>query len=329
MTMRENRLNHVHLVYRPPWRRPVLGLALLAGVIAAALLAPSPSTEGPAADLAAPLVTAAQAQAPGTAAPPSPPSRPAPPPVPPAPGTSAAPATPDGSGGPDRSVDAEITIDGRGVIIHKGGRKDSASAQVIIGDHEFDSFEEFVHQAPWLAGLVFMVTAMVFLVPLLIIVLVIWYKMRRARMMNETMLKLAERGVVPPADALDAVATGRPGPALQAVPPTAPYYEQAQQLRKRVAWSDLRKGVLIGGFGLGLTFFSILDDGSANGLGLVLLFVGIGYAILWYFEERPALAARSRAAARRRREGRSAPLPGPSARPRRRRWRRRPTRMPR
>jgi hypothetical protein len=296
MTMRETRLNHVHLEYRPPWRRPVLGLALAAGLIAAALLAPERSPDAPAPDLAAPLVSAAQAQ--GAAAPPASPSRPSPPPLPPAPGKSAAPAAaPDGSGGPDRNVDAEITIDGRGVVIHKGGKKDSASAQVIIGDHEFDSFEEFVHQAPWLAGLVFMVTAMVFLVPLLIIVLVIWYKMRRTRMMNETMLKLAERGVVPPVDALEAVVTGRPGPVLQGVPPTAPYYEQAQQLRKRVAWSDLRKGVLIGGFGLGLTFFSMIDDGSANGLGLVMLFVGIGYAVLWYFEERPTLAARNRAGA--------------------------------
>jgi hypothetical protein len=55
---------------------------------------------------------------------------------------------------------------------------------------------------------------------------------------------------------------------------------------KRAAWSDLRKGVIMGGIGLGLTFYSMLADGEANGLGLVLLFVGIGYCALWYFEDR-------------------------------------------
>jgi hypothetical protein len=98
------------------------------------------------------------------------------------------------------------------------------------------------------------------------------------------MLKLAERGVVAPGVAMEAV--GTPGVSLQSLPATAPLYEQAKQVRKRAAWSDLRKGVILGGLGLGLTFWSMLDDGTANGFGLVLLFVGIGYVILWYFEER-------------------------------------------
>ena len=38
--------------------------------------------------------------------------------------------------------------------------------------------------------------------------------------------------------------------------------------------------------GLGLMFWSMLDDGSPNGFGLVLMFVGIGYIVLWRFEER-------------------------------------------
>ena len=44
---------------------------------------------------------------------------------------------------------------------------------MLIGDQDFDSFEQFVEQAPWLAGLVFMVTALVFVVPLLAIVLLV------------------------------------------------------------------------------------------------------------------------------------------------------------
>ena len=57
-----------------------------------------------------------------------------------------------------------------------------------------------MQDAPWLAGLVFLMVLLVFLVPLLIIVLLIWYKIRKNRMANETMLKLAERGVVAAGD---------------------------------------------------------------------------------------------------------------------------------
>ena len=39
----------------------------------------------------------------------------------------------------------------------------------------------------------------------LIIALVLWYKMRKTRMLNETMLQLAEKGVVPPAEAMQAL----------------------------------------------------------------------------------------------------------------------------
>ena len=58
----------------------------------------------------------------------------------------------------------------------------AASASAIEGlgrDREYDSFQQFVQDAPWLAGLVFLVVLLVFLIPLLIIVLLIWYKMRK------------------------------------------------------------------------------------------------------------------------------------------------------
>ena len=58
------------------------------------------------------------------------------------------------------------------------------------------------------------------------------------------MLKLAERGVVPPAEAIAAMAPGARR-SLGRCRSTAPLYEQAKQVRKRAAWSDLRKGVLM------------------------------------------------------------------------------------
>jgi hypothetical protein len=196
--------------------------------------------------------------------------------------TQAADAKPAPPEAPGSNVDAEISIGEKGVVIkrRRGGERDP---DVVVGDHEFDSFEQFVEQAPWLAGLVFMVTALVFLVPLLVIVLVIWYKMRSNRLRNETMLKLAERGVVAPAAAIAAVGSAA---TLQSSPVTAPLYEQAKAVQRRVAWSDLRKGVILIGIGLGIALWSIIEEGSANGFALVLLFVGIGYTVLWYFEDR-------------------------------------------
>jgi hypothetical protein len=184
----------------------------------------------------------------------------------------------------DKAADAEVTIDRQGIVIEKGKKR--VRVEAFGSDEEFKSFEDFVRDAPWLAAFVFTVVLLVFLVPLLVIVLLVWYKVRKNRMLNETMLSLAEKGVVPPAEAMEALAASKPGPALSATPSTAPLYEQAKQLRRRAAWSDLRKGVIMIALGLGLSAYSMLDDGTPNGLGLVLLFVGIGYCVLWYFEER-------------------------------------------
>jgi len=258
-------------------RPVVLGAAFVAAlaVLAATDGAGRPARDHPIASYVVPAARAAD-PTPAAAAPPAPeaPSSPK--------AESGAKPDADIPGG-DARVDAEITINERGMRITKPGR---GAPHVTVGGHEYDSFEAFVEQAPWIAGLVFMTTALVFLVPLVVIILVIWYKMRRARMMNETMLKLAERGVVAPGEAMQAIANGRPEPALQSGPATASLYEQARSLRKRAAWSDLRKGVIIGAIGFAMTAYSMLDDGSPNGLGLVLLFVGIGFVVLWYLEDR-------------------------------------------
>ena len=192
--------------------------------------------------------------------------------------------------GTDTTVADEDTDAADTPILGIGSSKKGKRVRVgIFGDdREFDSVNDFAHSEPGLAFMVVMIVAVVFLSPVLVIGLILWYRMRKARMLNETMLKLAERGVVPPAEALSALA-GHASSPLTAAPSAAPIYEQAKQIRRRAAWSDLRKGVLLGGFGLGLTFYSMFDDGSPNALGLVFLFVGVGYLVLWWFEERQTM----------------------------------------
>jgi hypothetical protein len=153
-------------------------------------------------------------------------------------------------------------------------------------DRQYDSFDQFLDRDPGLAAMVLGVVFIVFLTPILIIALIIWYKIRRNRMQNETMLRLAEKGVVPPAEALQAIATNR----VDAVTGTLPLADQATTLTKRTAWSDLRKGVLLGTVGLALVFHTMIEEGTAGWFGLTLLFVGIGYVVLWYFEDRQAAA---------------------------------------
>jgi len=150
---------------------------------------------------------------------------------------------------------------------------------------DFDSFKQAMDVAPWIVGVVFLVLGSIFLTPIILLVGIIWYKLRKTRLQNEAVLKLAERGVMPSAQAVDAVMAGTP-PA-QAVPPAiAAAVPQAVATRRRAVWSDLRKGVLLAAVGVALVLYSITDAGEANWLGLVLLFVGAGYIALWWLEDR-------------------------------------------
>jgi len=178
------------------------------------------------------------------------------------------------------SADPDLDSDVDGAL-QKRARK---RAQIMIdglGDKEFDSFDEFVHDEPALAAMVVLIVATVFFAPVLAIALILWYRMRKARMLNETMLKLAEKGIVPTPEAIGALG-GKPAAAAA----MAPYYEQARQMRRRAAWSDLRKGVLMAGFGVALSLHSILTSRTPNVVGLVLLCVGLGFVVLWWFEQR-------------------------------------------
>ena len=144
-----------------------------------------------------------------------------------------------------------------------------------------EDFEAVTERMPWIIGLIFLVVGSIFLTPIVLLVGIIWYKLRKARLQNEAMLALAEKGVVPPAQAAEALSAG--------APPTsaAPLiYQQALAMRKHVVWSDLRKGVILSMVGLALSFYWLTEGGGPSWLGLVLLFVGVGYVALWLLEGR-------------------------------------------
>ncbi|HET7034017.1 MAG TPA: hypothetical protein VFJ48_12895 [Casimicrobiaceae bacterium] len=192
-----------------------------------------------------------------------------------------------GSATPGDSTDDEESTpagkSGRRVLIDKRGHVQIQG----FGDKEFDSVGDFVQNEPELAGMVVAIVAVVFLAPVFVVALVLWYRMRKARMLNETMIRLAEKGVITSSDALEALAgSKRAAAAVTAAAAVAPLQEQARQLRRSAAWSDLRKGVFTAGVGVALSLYSLFDDGSPNGLGLVLIFVGAGFLVLWWFEER-------------------------------------------
>jgi hypothetical protein len=275
-----------------PSRHVVLGTALLLALaVAVAARLPSAHAEEPAArpDTAAPTVPAAPAPPEAVKAPPA-----------------KAKAAGDGGAAPSVKIrieaDAPAAVDatadgaaaGNGREAKAGATKRGHKVRVmgIESDREYDSFSQLVHEEPWLGMLIFWSVTLVFVTPLLIIIALVWYKVRKTRMLNETMLKLAEKGVVPPGEAMEAMALGKPAAAMAAGAPAGTLYEQAKQVRRRAAWSDLRKGVVLGGIGAALVLASIVNDGEANGFGLVLLFVGVGYGVLWWFEERQAGAAR-------------------------------------
>lgn len=257
---------------RPVVRRLVLGTALCVALAVAGALRPAPVlAQAPAATAAAPADPATPA-APASAAAPTPPAK------------DAAKVRIEVGAGSDTEEDRARDRP-RTVVIEKNGKRVRATGKG--DDHEFDDVAQMFDKAPGMVAMIIAIVAIIFLSPALIVGLVIWYRVRKARMTNETMLKLAERGVVAPAVAMQALATGQPPGAIDPSAPTPPLADQAAQLRRQAAMGDLRKGVILGALGLALSVFSLLDDGTPNVGGLILLFLGIGYGALWWFEVRP------------------------------------------
>ena len=188
-------------------------------------------------------------------------------------------------------------------------RKRSVGGMITFdNDQEFEDFKNIKKTAPWFIGVMFLFVGALFLTPIILLVGIVWYKLRKTKMQNEALLRLAERGVIAPAQAIDAVGSGvmptapgnetagftgisGPGAAGAAggfagIASAATAYEQAMQTRRRAVWSDLRRGILLGAIGLSIVVYSEAASGSPNWLGLALLFVGIGYLVLWWLEDR-------------------------------------------
>jgi hypothetical protein len=164
------------------------------------------------------------------------------------------------------------------------GKKRGRARITIDGDDDFDvpgGSWNFAHKNPWIIALVFLIVGSIFLTPVILLVGIIWYKLRKTRLQNEAMLRLAERGVVSPAQAADALSTGA-SPA--SVAPQV--YQQAVALRRRVMWSDLRKGIILSMIGAAFCLYWIVAGSEASWVGLILLFIGIGYISLWWLEGR-------------------------------------------
>src|SRR5271169_4348038 len=75
-------------------------------------------------------------------------------------------------------------------------------------DFDFDAFNSQVQKMPWVIGLVFLVVGSIFLTPVVLLIGIIWYKLRKTRLQNEAMLALAAKGVIPPGQAAEALGTG-------------------------------------------------------------------------------------------------------------------------
>lgn len=191
---------------------------------------------------------------------------------------------------PSVSVDARASDDADAASAEGKRSKRTHKIFRIDSDRDFESFKDAMHTAPWIVGLVFLVVGSIFLTPVVLLVGIVWYKLRKTRMQNDALIRLAEKGMIPAAQAADAVSSGvmpAAGAAAAAGSEGAgSVYQQAVATRRRAVWSDLRKGVLLGALGFAVTLYSIIEHSSANWFGLLLLFVGLGYGLLWWLEDR-------------------------------------------
>ena len=99
--------------------------------------------------------------------------------------------------------------------------------------------------------------------PVILVALILFYRLRRTRLLHQTIMALVEKG--------------QPIPEALLSP---------EPKRKR---SDLRTGIILIAVGLGLALFFFASQGfvglgDAWGVGIIPLFIGIGFVIAWKLE---------------------------------------------
>lgn len=92
--------------------------------------------------------------------------------------------------------------------------------------------------------------------PLVLVGMILWYKARRTKMIHETALKMADKGLPVPPELF-----------------TEPEDEAM----------DLRRGLVLVGLGLALSAF-MYEIGKPWSIGLIPLFMGIGFLVVWKME---------------------------------------------
>lgn len=100
---------------------------------------------------------------------------------------------------------------------------------------------------------------LIFGTPVIIVLAVLRHRANRQRLINEMVLKLADKG--------------QPIPPELFIEPVRPK-------------SDLRRGVILIGVGLGLIgFFYFNDDHDGVGIGFIPMMIGLGYLVSWKLEQ--------------------------------------------
>ena len=101
-------------------------------------------------------------------------------------------------------------------------------------------------------GIIFVV-----MMPVMVVGLILWYKARRNQLMHETALKLAEKG--------------QPVPSSLFAEQTGPF-------------ASLRTGVVLLMLGLGISLALYLCGIKFWAVGIIPMFMGLGYLIVWKLE---------------------------------------------
>ena len=113
---------------------------------------------------------------------------------------------------------------------------------------------------PEIPGQAPLIVAIVFGCPVAIVAVILVYRHRRNAMLHKTLAAMIDKGV-----------------------PIPPELLQPQPQRRP---SDLRRGLLLVGIGIGLIIFFVGQRDHDWGLGFIPLLMGAGYLIAWKLEQR-------------------------------------------